>query len=170
MQDWPQWAKVRGANKDRLKPYEPLWAERSLDEDFFQKRLARQLREWEQGHARPFLIFKNDHHNLIGGININHICRGAAQYASLGYWIDRGHEGQGFMREALDMTLHYCFTGMQLHRINAACLPENLRSHTLLKNAGFNEEGFAPRYLHINGKWRDHVLFGLCAEDYPLLV
>lgn len=166
LDDWPQWADIRGRNKDRLQPYEPTWAKNSLEKEFFKKRLMRQYMEWKTDHARPFLIFKAEDHALIGGININNICRGAAQYASLGYWIDADHEEQGYMREALAMIIRYCFEDMKLHRIHAACLPDNTGSHALLRGAGFQEEGFAPRYLYINGAWRDHVLFGLCCEDY----
>ena len=47
-----------------------------------------------------------------------------------------------------------------LHRVEAACLPENHASHRLLLKSGFYEEGMARAYLKINGAWRDHVLFG----------
>jgi len=50
-----------------------------------------------------------------------------------------------------------------LHRIEAACVPENKPSHSLLLRAGFVLEGRASAYLKINGEWRDHLLFGLVA-------
>ena len=28
-------------------------------------------------------------------------------------------------------------------------------------------EGFAPRYLHIDGSWRDHVMYAITAEEVP---
>ena len=165
MTDWSQWAEVRGKNKDHIQPFEPRWAENALDEDFFERRIHRQAREWQAGRANAFVIFKNDH-QLIGGMNINNICRGAAQYAALGYWIDQNHEGQGCMREALELTLKYCFKDLGLHRVNASCLPHNTRSKKTLLNAGFKEEGFAEKYLQINGEWQDHELFGLPIETW----
>ena len=54
-----------------------------------------------------------------------------------------------------------------LHRIEAACCPENDASSRLLRRAGFQEEGLARAYLKINGVWRDHLLFGLVRGDYP---
>ncbi len=50
-----------------------------------------------------------------------------------------------------------------LHRVEAACVPENEPSHSLLLKAGFQQEGRAAAYLKINGEWRDHLLFGLVA-------
>lgn len=159
--DWQQWAQVRGENRDHLEPYEPRWVEDCLSEDFFRRRLKRQSYDWQIERACSFLIFKKQEDVLIGGMNINNICRGAAQYASLGYWIDRDHQGQGYMSEALRLTVQYCFEELKLHRIHAACIPDNERSKNLLLRGGFSEEGFAKRYLQINGTWQDHVLFSL---------
>ena len=55
----------------------------------------------------------------------------------------------------------FAFRSLGLHRLEAACIPENAPSRRLLIKAGFDEEGFAKAYLKINGVWRDHVLFGL---------
>ena len=67
---------------------------------------------------------------------------------------------------SLDSTLSstvasFAFHRLGLHRLEAACLPENVASHRLLLIAGFEEEGRARAYLKINGKWADHLLFGL---------
>ena len=53
------------------------------------------------------------------------------------------------------------FSRLGLHRLEAACLPENEASSGLLLRAGFTQEGRAAAYLKINGDWRDHLLFGL---------
>ena len=55
-----------------------------------------------------------------------------------------------------------------LHRLEAACLPSNMASRRLLGKCGFREEGYARKYLCINGVWQDHVLFGQLAEEWRL--
>ena len=81
------------------------------------------------------------------------------------------------MHAALDALLPYAFapeigersgpgSGLGLHRIDAACIPENLPSKELLRRCGFHEVGLAPKYLKINGGWRDHICHQLLAEDY----
>jgi ribosomal-protein-alanine N-acetyltransferase len=166
LEDWQQWASVREANIDHIQPFDPLWPENAFTYDLFQRRTHRQAREWDLGLSNAFLIFKNKGEKLIGGMNINNICRGAAQYAALGYWIDKDHEGRGYMAEALKMTLQYSFEGLGLHRVNASCLPHNTRSKNTLLKAGFKKEGFAEKYLQINGHWQDHELIGLPVEDW----
>jgi [ribosomal protein S5]-alanine N-acetyltransferase len=166
LRDFEQWAGVRGRCRDYLRPFEPLWSEDSLTRPHFMRRLERQSREWAIGHAHSFLIFTAAGQRLVGGMNINNICRGAAQYASLGYWIDEAEQGKGLMGEALGMTIRYAFQDLVLHRINASTLPHNARSRKLLLSAGFEEEGFAKNYLQINGLWQDHVLYGLPIERW----
>jgi ribosomal-protein-alanine N-acetyltransferase len=61
----------------------------------------------------------------------------------------------------------FAFRTLALHRLEAACIPQNQASRTLLAKAGFAEEGYAKAYLKINGEWRDHVLFGLTTPHQP---
>ena len=69
------------------------------------------------------------------------------------------------MTEALSGLLPVIFSRLKIHRIEAACLTHNEASQALLRKIGFRREGFAKRYLKINGTWQDHILFGLLEED-----
>jgi ribosomal-protein-alanine N-acetyltransferase len=77
------------------------------------------------------------------------------------------HAGQGLMGAALKPLMSFAFGTLGLHRVEAACLPQNEASHRLLLKTGFSEEGLARAYLKINGAWRDHLLFGLVSTDWP---
>ena len=163
-----QWINVRKRNQVHLASLEPAWPKDALNPSFFKKRLKRQIQQWKADDAYPFLILKNSDEadTLIGGVNINHVCRGAAQYASLGYWLDRDHQGQGLMSEAMKLILRFSFETLHLHRMNAAVLPDNTKSISLLERNGFKQEGFAEKYIRINGEWQDHILFGLPYERW----
>jgi ribosomal-protein-alanine N-acetyltransferase len=39
-------------------------------------------------------------------------------------------------------------------------------SRGLLVKAGFREEGYARKYLCIDGIWQDHVLFAMLQEEW----
>jgi ribosomal-protein-alanine N-acetyltransferase len=168
--DWRDWASLRSASRDHLVPFEPQWHEDSLTEKLFQRRILRQTRDWKLDLSRSFLIFLQDDNGLagpvIGGINLNNICRGAAQFGALGYWLGRPFQGHGYMHEAANLLISYAFNDMNLHRINAAILPHNGRSSKMLHRLGFEEEGFAKSYIQINSEWQDHLLFGLSIESY----
>lgn len=166
--DYEEWVRVRSENRDFLTPYEPSWPENALTKEFFYRRI-----EILETHARAdksysYLIFDTDQ-TLVGGININHVCRGAAQYASLGYWLDRKSQGHGYMTMAGLSVLHHAFTELRLERMNAATLPDNQKSQALLERLGFAQEGFARQFIQIDGQRRDHVLFGLNKENFMRL-
>ena len=67
------------------------------------------------------------------------------------------------MSEALTGLLGHCFGPLGLHRVEAACMPDNVASRKLLEKAGFDCEGHARAYLKIAGAWRDHLLYAAIA-------
>jgi ribosomal-protein-alanine N-acetyltransferase len=164
--DRHEWLLLRAKNKDYLQPYEPAWPHDALTPEFYERRLARTIRDWQEDRSYSFLIFHKDTGDMIGGININNVIRGAAQFASIGYWIDEEMQGHGYMFQAAKEVVSFCFDTISLSRINAACMPHNIKSKNLLLKLGFTEEGFANNYLQINGKREDHILFGYDAESY----
>jgi ribosomal-protein-alanine N-acetyltransferase len=69
------------------------------------------------------------------------------------------------MTAALPLVLEFAFDRLGLHRVEAACLPTNIPSRSLLARAGFQQEGYAREYLCIEGKWQDHLLFAILRGD-----
>jgi ribosomal-protein-alanine N-acetyltransferase len=65
------------------------------------------------------------------------------------------------------MVVDHCFFELRLHRIEVAIRPENTASLRVVEKLGIAEFGYAPRYLHIDGDWRDHRLFAITREDCP---
>ena len=112
-----------------------------------------------QGTGLPFFIFIDGGNELAGGINIGHIRRGVSQSGQIGYWMGARHAGQGLMLDALNALLPHAFGPLGLHRLEAACIPDNKRSIGVLEKAGFQREGLLRSYLKIAGQWRDHFLY-----------
>lgn len=165
-EDYGAWHRVRTLNECYLRTFEPAWPKDCLSEAFFQRRISRITQDWLADRGYSFLIFDSARRDLIGGININNVSRGAAQYASLGYWLDESSQGKGYMTEAAQGILDYAFSILSLHRMNAATLPYNHKSRAMLLRVGFTEEGFAKNYIQINGRRQDHVLYGMNADDF----
>ncbi len=157
--DFESWAALRLASRDFLSPWEPLWPSNDLTRTSFRGRVKRYWADIENDMAYPFFIFTNDGRTFLGGITLSNVRRGVAQIATLGYWIGAPFARQGYMTAALRLTLPFAFDHLQLHRLEAASLPDNEASIVLLQHNGFSREGLARRYLKINGLWQDHVLF-----------
>jgi [ribosomal protein S5]-alanine N-acetyltransferase len=123
-------------------------------------------REWKRGQTFVLIIGpREDDRTVIGRIALGGVLRGAFQNAYLGYWIDQQHQGQGLATEAVRALTAFAFSAAQLHRIQAAVMPRNSGSLRVLEKAGYRREGFAERYLYIAGRWEDHVLYALTAEE-----
>jgi [ribosomal protein S5]-alanine N-acetyltransferase len=104
--------------------------------------------------------------DIVGFLNLGEIIRGSLDQAFIGYGGVAGHEGRGYMTEAMQLVLREAFTTLKLHRIEANIQPDNLPSIALARRAGFLLEGFSPRYLKINGRWRDHERWAINAERW----
>ncbi len=115
--------------------------------------------------AYSFLIFDSITDELLGGITLGGVRRGVSQSGTLGYWMGAPHAGRGRMTRAVAVTVEFALAKLRLHRIEAACIPENAPSIALLERNSFQREGYARGFLKINGAWRDHVLFGLVQSD-----
>lgn len=157
--DFPDWADLRRVSRSFLEPWEPTWPRDALSRPAFIARLKAQAEEWHGDRAYHFLIFRQLDGQLLGGLSLTNVRRGVAQAGTLGYWIGVPYQGQGYMSDALQAVSRFAFERLRLHRLEAACLPHNVKSRAALARTGFREEGFAPLYLKINGRWQDHVLY-----------
>ena len=163
--DYHQWLTLRSESRVFLQPWEPTWRDDELSEPSFRARVHRGHDEYQAGYAVPLLLFDRSQEILLGGMTIGYIRRGAAQSCMIGYWMGERHAGQGHMLAALKIAIPYIYGQLQLHRIEAACIPDNWKSVRLLEKSGFEREGLLRKYLKINGEWRDHVMFSRLPED-----
>ena len=124
--------------------------------------LRRQARE---GRALPFAVTLDN--VFVGQLTVTNIVGGSARWGQIGYWIDNRHAGHGVIPTAVALVTDFCLLKMGLHRVEVAIRPENTASLRVVEKLGFSEVGFAPRYLHIDGAWRDHRLFALTVEECP---
>lgn len=120
----------------------------------------------ELGTAWPLFIFDGEDEALLGAVTLSNIRRGVAETGTLGYWVGQPHAGRGVGTTAVRAMLAYAFGPLKLHRVEAACLPTNYASRRVLEKAGFRHEGLARAYLKINGRWADHLLFGVLNTEF----
>jgi ribosomal-protein-alanine N-acetyltransferase len=141
------------ANRDFLAPFEPARPPEFFTADGQRKRLERQLAD----ETHPFAIL--DGEAIAGSVNLFRIFRDGPASGVIGYWIDRARNGRGLATGAVGEILAYAFGALDLHRVEAATLVDNLPSQRVLEKNGFERIGLARRYLRINGAWRDFFLF-----------
>jgi ribosomal-protein-alanine N-acetyltransferase len=160
LRDFQEWADLREASRDFLTPWEPTWGQDELSRGSFRYKLRRYAEDARDDKAYAFFVFREPDGALVGGVTLSNVRRGVAQSCALGYWAGQGFAGKGYITAAVRAVTRFAFEELDIHRVEAACQPENAASRAVLRKAGFDEEGFARAYLRINGAWRDHVLFG----------
>ncbi|SEN08905.1 GNAT family N-acetyltransferase [Palleronia pelagia] len=163
--DFRAWADLRRDSADFLQMWEPVWAADHLTRKSFTNRVYWAQRSIAADTAVPLFLIRREDGMLTGAITLDNIRRGPAQSGTLGYWIGAPFARQGFMSEAIVALVHHAFHKMDLSRVEAACLPENVASRGVLERSGFKYEGVAQSYLQIAGRWRNHVLYANLRAD-----
>ena len=138
------------------------WLAAPRDRDAYGSYLDRLRRPSAVG----YLVRRRDDGALAGFINVNDITGGALLSASLGYAAFVPHTGQGYVREGVALVVDHAFGPLGLHRVEANIQPGNERSAALVRSLGFRLEGYSPRFLYIDGDWRDHLRWAVVAEDW----
>lgn len=129
--------------------------------------VLRHRRDWRTGRSFAFMAaLRAEPSRIVAKILLSGVMRGAMHGAYLGYWTDVDHQGQGLGTEAIKAVLDFAFGPAELHRVQAAIMPHNVRSLRVIEKLGFRREGYAERYLQIAGKWEDHVLFARTREEH----
>lgn len=157
--DYTDWSDLREASRAFLTPWEPTWAADELSRGSFRYRLRRYAEDSRDDRAYAFFLFRDHDDALVGGLTLSNVRRGVSQSASLGYWAGARMAGHGHTTAGVKALCLHAFNDLALHRIEAACQPENIPSRRVLLKAGFEQEGQARAYLKIAGAWRDHLLF-----------
>lgn len=163
--DYVQWARLREQSRRFLTPWEPVWPADDLTRISFRHRLKRYNKEIRAGSAYPFFVFSPDGETLLGGLTMAQIQRGVTQSAIIGYWMGEPYAGKGYMAAAARLVIGFGFDTLHLNRLEASCLPHNAASVRLLEKVGFQREGYARKYLCIDGRWQDHLLYGMVRSD-----
>jgi ribosomal-protein-alanine N-acetyltransferase len=161
------WRTVRQANAAWLSRWDATAPSRSQGQPRSFASMVRQMRsEARAGRQLPFVVeFQG---RFVGQVTISNIVRGSAQFASIGYWVDQEYAGRGIIPRAVALAVDHSFGPVGLHRIEVAIRPENTSSLRVVEKLGIHEVGFAPRFLHIDGDWRDHRIFAITKEEVPL--
>jgi len=165
MSDYPAWAELRASSREFLMPWEPLWTADELSRASFRRRVRHYLRDLREDVGYALFIHSNATGALVGGLTLCNVRRGVTQSCTLGYWVGAKYAQQGYMSAAVRAVVPFVFDQLELHRLEAACLPTNAASIRLLEKTGFQREGIARRYLRINGIWQDHLLYALLETD-----
>lgn len=102
-------------------------------------------------------IARRDNNLMVGaiGLYINNF----HHRAEISYDMDKNYWGRGIMSKAIRAVCRHAFAHMEINRIEAVILKENLKSFRLLKKNGFRHEGMMRNYKYFKGRSFDIEMF-----------
>src|SRR3546814_14032412 len=75
-----------------------------------------------EDQAMPFVVLVDG--EFAGQVTVSNIVRGSAQFASLGYWLDRRFAGRGVIPLSVALVIDYWLGVAGLHRMGISVRPE----------------------------------------------
>ncbi|OIK02194.1 GNAT family N-acetyltransferase [Streptomyces monashensis] len=154
------------ANREYLAPWEPHRPDSFFTVAGQAERTAERLREFAEHRLVPWVLESDG--SIVGAVTLTSLVFGPFRSASLGYWVAAGRQNRGLAGAAVASVCRTARDIIGLHRVEAGTLLDNGPSQRVLEKNGFEPIGMAPRYLHINGEWRDHRLFQRILHDGQL--
>ncbi|HJW28889.1 MAG TPA: GNAT family N-acetyltransferase [Saprospiraceae bacterium] len=101
--------------------------------------ISKNEQERELGHAYTFVIIPKGKKSMIGAIGLH--LTPEHNRAEAGYWIAVPYWNKGIATEALVEIIRFGFNDLNLHKIFATHLPDNIASGNVMMKAGMHYEG-----------------------------
>ncbi len=116
-----------------------------------------------------FAIRTTTEPSIIGYVQINGI-NSVHRSAEVGIRIgEEKNRGQGYGKEALRLTLEFCWNHLNLNRVQLVVFKHNHRAIGAYRAVGFRKEGLLRKAAFIGGAWVDVVLMAALRPRPPRL-
>ncbi|HEX4204518.1 MAG TPA: GNAT family protein [Ktedonobacteraceae bacterium] len=93
--------------------------------------------------------------------NINHLWD-----AEVGYELDHHYWGRNYTTEAVTALMKFGFEEMQLHRVWAYCIADNVASARVMEKVGMRFEGRLYENEWMKDRWWDTLLYAILEQDW----
>lgn len=163
--DGTAWREVRRRNAEWLRPWEATQPDPLAAPPTFLGMVATLRSEARAGRVLPFIVTYEG--RLVGQVTVGGITYGSLRAGHIGYWVDQAVAGRGVIPTAVALAGDHAFGALGLHRLEIAMRPENRASQRVAEKLGFRFEGLRPAFLHIDGDWRDHLVYAIHADELP---
>ena len=120
---------------------------------------------FDPGSGRLMFTIETLDGTAVGAFNLNSIDERNGTF-HIGMQIDVGQRGKGYGTAAMRILLRYAFCERRLNKYNCYCLEGNAASMAMLKKLGCKQEGVQRQSTYTDGRYLDHILFGLTKEDF----
>lgn len=158
--------------------FNQLFLQKSKDEimDYLHLQSDTEFEEMEERYSKGITTFFHSYKGFhlldretkaIVGRCDYHTWVPAHRRAEIGYTLlEDSYKNKGLMKEALATILTFGFEQMNLYRVEALIMNDNIPSLKLMKHFGFRQEGLLRNHTMVNGQLRDTLMFSLLKPEF----
>ena len=123
------------------------------------------LRRYREGKCYRFCIALRETDELIGIIEPLRFNEETGT-CSFAYMLSRDFWGRGYGTEAVKAVLDFLFGKMEMERVEADHMAENVGSGAVMRKAGMVYTGIEPRKYEKNGVFHDAVSYAITRQQW----
>lgn len=116
----------------------------------------------QAGIEYAFVIIENS--KLIGRIGIYKIDN-QNKIGEIGYWLAENAQGKGILTKSCKVLIDFCFSNLQLNRIEIKCATKNLKSSAIPTKLNFTHEGIIRQGEWLNDQFVDLNLYSILRQE-----
>lgn len=165
--DGPEYFAFIERNKDHLQNAaneQLLSIKTEIDAEIYVRELAA---NWVSRDRFVFLVLKKDCAEFVAEIWIEPSDWEDGPIFEIGWFVDKDHQGQGFVTEAARRSLKFLFHDLNAHKVAVTTDDTNVRSYQVAERCGFRQEGcLRKRKKSKQGQWTNTLYYGMLREEY----
>jgi ribosomal-protein-serine acetyltransferase len=117
------------------------------------------------GSEYAFVIIENE--KMIGRVGVYKIDQNK-KIAEIGYWLAEHVQGKGVVTSSCKLLIDFCFSELNLNRIEIKCGTENLKSQQIPERLNFSKECIIRQGELLHDKYIDLNLYSLLRQEYEM--
>lgn len=156
-------------NKEHLPPFEAGNSALSVETEEDAENLVAELAAaWAARDGFPMGVWLKNGGSLVAQVYVGVVSRKLPEFA-VGYFVDRDHEGKGYVSEAVRGVLGVAFERLGARRVRICCSEANVRSMRVAERCGFRREGLlreASWHRLPDGTPAGECIYGMLRSEY----
>ncbi len=140
----------------RFEPHTP-----DHSKNYIEQAISKQNKENRTDFKLAIVHIKEN--KVIGGCRIN---KETDIQAHIGYLLNQKYWGYGYATEVAKALVTVGFSELDVHRIYALCVPDNVGSWRVLEKVGLVREGRLRESILSQGKYCDAFMYGILQHEW----
>lgn len=125
------------------------------------------LKQYEEAKLAPWAMEFKQNKKVIGTMDF--VAWFPRHFrAEIGFILSKEYWGMGLVVEAATKVIQFGFEKMELNKIEASCMVENVQSQRVLQKLGMKLEGISREKYFIKGKFRDMANYSILKSEYEI--